>query len=239
MALGTGAAQAEVGSHWNVAGKAIPSGLLPFVQVKEIEELKAAKDPGKHLVLYTHVLGGTLVKLLCTNAELEEFHLLTEGGSLGKIKFTGCEFYLTEVGKTEFLSAACEPKTGTETGVILTNLLKDLIVLHELKPSGVKDTLDRIEPSAAGGPWFTIESSKECAYGAKANVGGVLFLKDCQNEFGVEKVEHLVEEGPLTHLWLLSDTVEHASTIVGSTVLALTDFGAEKHRGLKWSGTAI
>jgi hypothetical protein len=225
-AIGAGTAQAEVGSHWNVAGKSIPSGLLPFVQVKEIEELKSA-EAGKHLVLLTKLLGGIPFHILCTGMQLIEFHLLTEGGSLGKIRFSGCKTLLGEKA-----SPACNPKEG----ILETMLLKDLIVLHKLE-SGVIDTLDRLEPNA-GTTFINFETSPECSVGKKIPVGGVIFLKDCQNAFGTEQVDHLFEQGPLTHLWVLSDTVEHAATIDGSVVLGLINVGTEKHEGLKWSGTA-
>ena len=221
MAVGTGAAHAEVGSHWNVAGSAIPSGLLPFIKIKEIEELKSA-EVGKHLVLLTKVLGSAF-HILCTGAELIEFHLLTEGGSLGKIKFSGCK---TLLGGAP--SPACDPKGG----IIETVLLKGLIVLHKLE-SGVVDTLNRLEPNA-GTTFTTFESSLECSVGSKIPIGGKFFIKDCQNVFATEQTDHLIEEGPLTHLWTISDTPEHASKIHGSVVLALT---VAPHLGLKWSGT--
>lgn len=222
MTFGTGAAHAEKLAHWNVAGKAIASGLLPFLKVKTIEELKSP-EAGKHLVLLTKIIG-LLYHVLCTGAETKEFHFLLEGGSLGKLRFSGCKALLSE--KT---SAACEPKTGTEKGVVETLLLKDLIVLGGTEG---KETLDELVPNA-GETFATLESSEECAVGEKIPVKGKFFIKDCLGKFSEELVDHLIEESSKTHLFVLSDTAEHAAKIDGSVVVALT--GA--HEGLKWSGT--
>jgi len=223
MSFGTGAAHAEKLAHWNVSGKAISSGLLPFIQA-EIEELKVA-PAGKHLVLLAKILKN-LIHILCSGISLINFHFLIEGGSLGKIRFTGCVIL---VGET--VQPACEPHTGIEKGVIETVLLKDLIVLHKLA-SGEVDDLDELVPNT-GETFVALETSEECAVGAKIPVVGKIFLEDCQKEFLVEKKVHLVQQGPLTALWLISKTEEHVATIHGSVNLFLVG----EHTGLLWSGT--
>jgi hypothetical protein len=218
MAFATGSAQAEVGAHWNVAGKSINgTGLKPELQAKELEN--------KTSTLLTKILG-SLYHVLCTGITLIGFVLLDNGGSSGTIRFTNCVAIVNGV-----VQKACEPKSKEVAGVIETNLLKDLIVLHKLE-NGEVDTLDRLEPNE-GETFATIESSASCAVGAKIPVKGKFFLKDCKNEFQTELVDHLVEEGPLTHLFVISDTVEHAGKIDGSVILTL----AGAHAGLTWSGT--
>jgi hypothetical protein len=214
MAVGAGGAQAEVGSHWNVNGSAISATLLPEVGVT------LENSAGR---LSTEALGA-IFEIRCTGTQAEEFVFKVEGGSLGKVRYSGCKIFL---GGKEVVP--CEPHTGTEKGVILTNLMKDLIVLHEGQP------VDRFEPET-GEIIVTIQTSAECAVGGKAGIPviGKFFAKDCKNEGTVEKVTHLVQElGALTELWVLSKTAEHRATLLGSANVALT--GA--HAGLTWSAT--
>jgi hypothetical protein len=213
MAVSAGAAQAEVGAHWNVNGGKVTDALHA--------ELGATLE-GSHGILLSHALGKTF-DILCTAMAFEEAVLKVEGGSSGKIKFTGCKILL---GGT--VSNACEPKDAGVAGVILTKALKDLIVLHEGQP------VDRLEPVTL--PLFSlIETAAECAFGTSIPVlGGKFTFKDCQNEGTIEKVTHLGEElQALTELWVLSKTVEHVAHIDGSANVSL--IGA--HATLKWSGT--
>src|SRR5690348_8619980 len=85
MAVGAGAAQAEVGSHWNVNGSAISSTLLPELKVTELE--------GNDLTLLS-MLSAKNVELLCTGSTLEAIKLGTEGkiATGGSVVFTGCIF---------------------------------------------------------------------------------------------------------------------------------------------------
>ena len=229
MAIAAGSAQAEKGAHWNVNGKNLNEvKLTTLVQVKEIEELKDPVDPGKHLVLLTQI-AKIKVKILCTGAKLEKFELLTEGSALGNIEFTGCKIFLN--GSTT-ASVACEPHTGASKGVILTELLKGLIVLHKLA-SGEIDDLVLLAPDPPATQFVAIQLSEECAIGESIPVIGEFFMKDCQNLFLKEQPTHLIEEGPLTKLFVISESEEHKSVIEGSAILELEG----EHKGLNWSGT--
>jgi hypothetical protein len=213
MAISAGAAQAEVGAHWNVNGSAVTEALKT--------ELGVTLE-NNHGILLSRALGKTF-NILCTSMAFEEAVLKIVGGSLGKIKFTGCVIQLGGV-----ISKACEPKDAGVAGVILTKLLKDLIVLHEGEP------VDVLEPDVA--PLFVLtETSAECAFGSSIPIlGGKITLRDCLKEGRVEKITHLVEELPtLTEFWILSKTAEHRATLDGSMNISL--IGA--HSGLKWSGT--
>jgi hypothetical protein len=218
MAVAAGPAQAEVGAHWNVSGKSINgTGLKPLVQIKELEN--------KTATILTKILG-SLYHILCTAVTLIGFVLLDNGGGSGKIKFTGCIAIVNGV-----VQKACEPKLEGVAGVIETSLLKSLLVLHKLE-NGTVDTLDRIEPNE-GETFTTIQSSETCAVGGKIPTKGKVFIKDCKNEFQTELVDHLLEEGPLTHIFVISDTPEHQAKLDGSLIFTL----AGAHAGLKWSGT--
>jgi len=235
MAFAVASAQAEVGSHWNVNGSSISKELV------EKGVVPAATLEGSHGVLLSHAIGIEL-NILCTSVEFEEARLKLEGSSLGKIKFAGCQITTQKKegkpGEQEVLTA-CEPHTGTSEegkGVVLTNLLKDLIILHE-----GAEGYDRLEPEE-GTRFVVIATSAACAFGENIPVIGKFVFKDCssKNEKGecitegrVEKEVHLTVEGPLTELWTISKTEEHKATIDGSANVFLT----LEHKGLKWSGT--
>jgi hypothetical protein len=182
-------------------------------------------------VLHTEVLK---IKFLvsCTSfttvgVKLEGSGKVTEGG---KVKFSGCK------GETNGSpNANCTPKSkGEAEGVVLTNEGKGQLVLHEVS-AGVKVGLTKLEPKT-GTTFATLEMKEACPVGEKLPVNGVLYLKDSAVE--TLSKEHLIEEGPLTHLYATNtDNAEHAATITGSGWVFLegTAAGAE-HEGLKWSG---
>jgi hypothetical protein len=230
MAFAAASAQAEVGSHWNVNGSAISATLLP------VPEAELTKTSGSlHGVLLSKILGSKF-EILCTAVHFKEAVLKSEGGSLGKIEFTGCVELVGGV-----LQPACEPHTGTQKGVIVTKLLKDLIVLVAGGVAG--EGYDRLEPEE-GSTFTTVESSEECSVGEKVPVIGKFIFQDCgatsenpaactTHEGKVEKVKHFTREGPGTELWVISKTEEHKATIDGGAEVFLTG----SHVGLKWSGT--
>jgi hypothetical protein len=256
MAIAAGPAQAEVNAKWAILKangelvtianplndpKGIGDTLLAEILVKEIEELKDEKEPGKHLVLHTEVAKSPVL-ILCGKMELENADgtglpkLLLEGKVLGRVKFTECSMKLK--GTT---SAACKPhSTGAPEGTILTLLIEGLIKLHELADKTIDDTVLFIGENKEGKleeHFVTLILGKEgeslCAIGEKLPVNGEFSIKDCQNMFRTHLVDHLVEEfAALTHLYVLNDTVEHKAQILGSVLLAL----AGEHKGLKWAG---
>jgi hypothetical protein len=212
-------AQAEVGAHWNVNGSAISASLLPVV--------KAELENGTGSLL--DQVGLNSVKLLCTAMEFEEAVLKTEGRSLGKVKFTGCKTFINGV-----LAPKCEPKSlGAAAGVILTNLLKGLIVLHTAVSA--TESYIRVEPEEGPDKQFVnILLGPSCPIGEEVPVYGKYTAKDCNNEGRVEKVTHLYEEfRPLTDLRLFHPLGEGTpATIDGSANVSLT--GA--HAGFTFSG---
>lgn len=214
MAFAAVSTQAEVGSHWNVSGSAISATLLPAPEA----------EPVTNQTLLSKILGSS-VEVVCEKMGLENAVLKTEGGSLGKIKFAGCTTKVNGVTQ-----AACTPTTNTEFGVILTKLLKDLIVLEGGGVFG--EGYDLIVPEE-GSTFVTIEATGECSIGSKIPIFGTMTLKDSNLEGRVEKVTHLVEEGPGTELWVISKTVEHTARIDGIAAVFLI----REHAGLKWSGT--
>ena len=216
MAFSASGAQA---AQWMLSGNNVSSALLPAITITEIENKSAS--------LLTEI-GGAKVTFLCTAAELTGAKLeaagkLTEGG---KVKFTGCVTLLN--GSP---SAVCTPKTaGQPAGTILSNEGKGQLVLHVTETAN--EGLTRIEPVTAGGNFAVMEFGEECSLPELVPVKGVLYIKDCKGEGEVELVEHLIEQGPLTHLFVISDTPEHAANIDGSAFAAL----AGAHAGMKFSG---
>jgi len=182
MAIVASGAQATAGANWMVSGANIEgTKTAAIAENLEIEELKSATDPGKHLVLLTKILN-ILTHILCTAAAIKNANLIKEGGisNAGKVRFSGCVTKLAE--KT---STPCLPKTAGVNDVIETNAGKGLLILV----GGVGETEIT---STAGGPLATIESSEECAVGQKINIEGKLVLKDCIN-IKEENEKHLIE----------------------------------------------
>jgi len=215
MALGTGVAQAETGAFWQVNGAKLSETLLPTV-------VAAA---GLHITLLSK-LGGKSFHILCLSIEKKETHLVAPAGELGFLRLTACTFLELKEGVTVTLSA-CEPHQGEEKGVIVTKKAKGLIVLNAAKEGVVK-----FEPET-GTTFATISMSSKCAFGENLSIGGSVAFKDGQKKFTEELETHLLEfDSTASHLWVLSDTAEHAATIDGFANTKLS--GA--HAGLKFSG---
>ena len=214
VTMSTGEARAEATANWKVNGSNVSSTLKPGLSILELEN---------NTMSALLKIGGAEVAFLCTGAELTGAKLETEGSLTGgtEVKFTGCVTLLNEE-----VSAACTPRTGGQPyGSLLTNQLKGLLVLHE------GTGLLRVEPNA-GETFTTLQFGEECFLPEVVPVRGQLLLKDCKGELQTELVEHLVEQGPLTHVFAINDTAEHAMVFDGSALVALS--GA--HTGLKWSG---
>jgi len=183
-------------------------------------------------ILHSKIIGKEVL-FECSTLQAVNAKLLA-GGNIGEkagtvaksqVKFSGC---ITKIGGVT--TASCEPRNGTEKGVILTNQGHGTIVLHELA-GGTKDELTQILPDT-GETFATIFLGELCSIGEEVPVIGKAFLKDCKNAFLSHLLEHLVEVGPLTELWVISKTEEHKATILGS---AFAFLGGE-HKGLHFSG---
>jgi hypothetical protein len=217
-ALGGTAAQAEPGAFWKVNNSQIPSNLLPELQ---------ATIEGPHGILLTKV-GLSKVEILCTTIGLKAAKLHELGRITGKAHFSGC---ITKLNGTT--ANACVPHSpGAANGLIETNALHGLLKLHKLADGKIDDI---IEVLPEGGLLFVTlvlgkaaPEKNECAIGEKFDITGHAYLKDCQDELLKEKVEHLLEEGPLTLLLFGANP----ATIDGTAFVSL----AGVHKGLTWSG---
>jgi hypothetical protein len=204
-------------------------------------EVKGEKDSAV-IALDSKALGIEF-QVLCTNFQtigvsLEGEGKITEGG---KVSFSGCSVDTNGKANPE-----CEASAGGgAAGTIITNAGKGQLVLHvlqELKVKNekgeeviVKDTtgLTKIEPKEAGKPFVTISLGPKCPVGESLPVNGVLYLKDCENMVELHLVRHLVEQGPLTELWVTNNNnAEHKATLLGSGWILLS--GA--HTGLSFGG---
>jgi hypothetical protein len=61
---------------------------------------------------------------------------------------------------------------------------------------------------------------------------GTFFAKDANGKFESEEEAHLLEAGPLTELWAISNTAEHVASAAGSLKLSLIG----GNLGKPWSG---
>ena len=237
MAFGTTGAQAEVGAKWLIlpagGGAAVTGSTLHATVGLEIE--KDASGNPIPLVLHSEILKIKTL-FLCTEVIADNAKLLADGTigkeagvpSGSKVLFGGCTTDLNGSPAPE-----CTP-TDPEAGVgkISTKPGHALLVLHELT-GGVKDDLTEIIPDAGLGKTFaTIVLPVGCPIGTSVPVIGKFFLKDCQGLALTHVAKHLVEEGPLSKLFVISETVEHAAVLLGSAWAFLTG----EHSGLLWSG---
>jgi len=180
-------------------------------------ELKAAlvmETDSTDLTLSTKEVGIRFV-VTCTNTEaiginLEVGGKLTEGG---KIKFTGCEAYET-APLTGALSCHIH-SAGQPAGTVLTAEGKGELVLHEIK-AGEKEVLVKIEPKT--GTTLASFLTEKCVVPETNPVNGKLFLRDCEKAATVHQNRHLIEQGPLTSLFVGADTAEHLETSLSGSV---------------------
>jgi hypothetical protein len=200
----------------------------------EAKELKAAVE-GKNetlwLLLLTHVVGLKIeincMKFTLSGVNLEAGGTLTTGG---KVRFEECEVWsLKANGELETL-LECKPhSSGLPAGTIDTNKGKGALVLHELAGGG-KEVLTKIEPEV--GTTFATVLTEGCALPESNPINGVLYLKDCEGKATVHALEHLIEQGPLTSLFIGKDTAEHLETSIDGSAWV---FLGGSHVGLKWS----
>jgi hypothetical protein len=217
MALGATSAHALPGSVWKINGAATTVALKAQLQ---------ATLENSHGILLSKV-GLTSVDILCTSIKFVDALLGLTGTATGKIHFEGCVFKANGV-----VQGVCKPHSpGAVEGLIETNALKALIVLHT--PSGgTAEPVVELTP-ISGTSFLTIVNGKEvgseCAILTKADITGRLFSKDCQKEGTVEKVTHLVEEENTLSALLYGG---NKATLDGSANVVL----ALAHAGLKFSG---
>lgn len=224
MSLSAAAAQAETGAKWNYNGAALAEALKP--------ELAAVLE-GEMGSLLT-VLGGKSIHILCTALNLVGATIFNPNGqTLGKIDFKGCKFLeLVVVGGTTKEIPACTPKGEGVSGLIVSQFIKGLIVLHE-PSAGVKEGIVKFTPDT-GILFTTIPLGEECAFGENLKVGGSVGLKDCAtaactaSSFTTEKTSHLVV--PVLQALVINEGAT-AATIDGSANVTL-----KAPHTLSWSG---
>jgi hypothetical protein len=169
--------------------------------------------------------GGTLLKVNCTalqvNGKLKEGGKSTEG----TVKFSGCEAFLNNETKA---STKCVPETAGTKLVVETKQGLVLVALHEDPVTHVVTTTALVEPETG-----TVDAvfglGATCSVAEEVEVKGDLTLEDCNNEFTVHKVAHLVKEHKTLH-GLTALGVP--ATLEGSAFVFLTGV----HEGLLWAG---
>jgi hypothetical protein len=219
MVAFTGVAQATTGAFWKVGGATAKGG----------EPVEAKTDVEG--VLLTE-LGGKFLHLKCPTINLVGAKLVEpKGGVTGKIDFKGCKlFELVTPGGVLKEVKACEPSAEGVKGLIVTNTIAGLIVLH-IPSGGTKEGVLEVKPAIAGVQFANIILGEECAFGENLKVGGVFFLKDCLKQFSTEVKEHLVEElKELTKLVINEGT--KTATIDGSAWAFL----GSPNAGKLWAG---
>jgi hypothetical protein len=230
MAFST-AAQAE--GVWLILDPGNPTPLTNLPAILELEKDKNLQGI-EHYVLHAEILK-IKVLFLCKNIKLDNA-VIYGAGAIGqavneekgsKVLFTEC---ITELNNKA--APECTPKDPTlGEGGIATKAGHALAILHLLTSDGVKDDIISVLPDE-GKTFATIILPAACPIGTSVPVIGELALQDCEKMALVHLVRHLVEEFPaLTKLFTISETAEHAATLLGSAWAKLG--GA--HTGLLWS----
>jgi len=227
LAVGlVGASPAHAVMHWNVGGAELAAS----------KPIEAALDETG--IMHTKI-GGNTVLFECQAGALVGVSLETEGKVKGgDVKFSEC---VTRINGT--INPICVPLGPLgETGVILTNAGDGLIVLHTTEAGEKQDITEitsLVEETINGvkQPVFArIKMSVECPIGSNIPIIGKLTIIDVTGGFtnGIkileELVTHLIQQGPLTELWVLSKTEEHKANILGKAKVKTTT-------GATWSGT--
>jgi len=231
MAMSAGSAQgATTLFSWLIlnAAKTVATDLLALL---------TGKTDSTHLTLDGEV-AGLKIAVTCTNFTLKGVHLVP-GGKLnetGKVVFTGCKVYKVAPLTEEY---KCTVKTvGAAAGTVETNAGKGELVLHEVK-AGVKEVLTKVEPlTGLEGNFATLRfEGAECVLPELNQVHGTLYLKDCLGFATTHKLEHLVEQGPLTSLYVGGHSAKQLeiTRILGSAWISLTG----EHAGRDWSAMDV
>jgi hypothetical protein len=213
LTISATAARAETGAYWEI-------GLTK--EIKNFSpELNAEAE--FHSVLLTKV-GLAKVEISCIWIRLPFMEPREVGGVTGRIHYEGCTTKLNGNAAN-----ACVPHSpGATNGLIETNVLKGLIRLHtggvpllEILPQFGESFVTLVLGKAA-------PEKNECAIGEKFDIKGKAFVEDAQGEGAVNKITHLVEEGPLSALLFGANP----ATIDGSARVFLRG----EFEGDPWSG---
>jgi hypothetical protein len=210
MAFGASAAQATPGAKWLILHEGAlhePSNANPAQIEGSIENNTAS--------LLTKI-SGSAVKILCTAGNLENAFLVSNGTVKegARVTFTGCKIYIKEIE-----NPSCVPHSpGTAAGTVRTEAGHALLVLHE-PSAGVHEDFTKILPDNAESKFGTVEVGELCPLPEKIPIFGVLYVKDCENAALTHLEKHLITQAPLTHLYALTDTAEHAANIDGSALI--------------------
>jgi hypothetical protein len=226
MAFGVTGAQATASAKWLILDAA--------GQLKEGSTLHAmvnVEADSPVLILHSEILK-IEVLFLCTEVKAVEAKLLAEG-SIGKeagvVKGSKLLFNKCTTDLNLQPASECTPIDPVDgKGTIVSKPGHSLLVLGA---SG-EDLLELIPDTGLGTTLAVIGLPPTCPIGTSVPVIGRFNLKQCENLALTHLVKHLVEEGPGTRLFTISETAEHAATFLGS----MWGFLVGDHTGLKFSG---
>jgi hypothetical protein len=218
MAFSATAAPAETGAQWLLA-RTFGAESVPFLEAK----VGLATETGTSWVL--HSIFGLSLLFECSQLQFVNARLKENGGigTGAQIKFSSCTTKINGSSAPE-----CRPKTEGEEGVIKTHPLHGLIELHK---SGAVEEILRLTPDT-GETFVTFETMKGCVIASKFTMFGKLTFRDGENHLLWYMLEHLLEVGPLTELWMFKKSDEQKVSILGSAWAFLTG----EHEGLWFRG---
>jgi hypothetical protein len=222
-AVWSGAAQAEeTGGSWKYE---LGGVVKTFEGALSEPTVSGEMTTGTVGVSHTTIFG-TSILFECKGILFEEVELTPATPYVKvKLKFDKCGVFFNKVE-----SKNCTPNAlGKSPGTIETKKLKANLLLHKLA-NGTVDKILIAEP-LEGTTLAFLESTEACSLGEKVPIGGKVAIID--SEPTTLKVRHLFKEfEPLTHMYVISDTAEHAAHMLGSAEAFLS--GA--HLNYKWAG---
>jgi hypothetical protein len=219
MAISTSSAQAAFSwLIWNTLGE----------NPKDLKATVFGETDNTDLTLLTKLVGLT-TSITCSGFKFIGLNIEV-GGTLTtgfKVKYTGCEAYEKGVLGTPLKCHVFS--LGKENGTIETNALKGALALHTLAGGGT-EVLVKIEPVEEEA--LVTILTEECILPEANPLNGVLYIKDCEKKALTNSIKHLIEQGPLTSLYVGADTKEHLETNLDGSVRALL---LGDHPGYLWA----
>jgi hypothetical protein len=200
-------------------------------------ELSTAFD-SQHLVLHVKIDGMTgAITCRIMSLSLVSLELKGKLNDGGRATFIECGVYKKVPLSEPFPCTVKSP--GAPVGRIETGELKGELVLHTLA-SGGQQVLAKVQSKAGlEGNLATIRfEGAGCPLPESIVLHGTLYLKDFHNQATVHKAEHLVEQGPLTSLYLGGHSADQLAItkILGSAWIRLA---AGDHADLEWSAMDV
>lgn len=160
-----------------MSAQAVNTTLESGVAITTLLPLRGVEDV-HGWTLDSEAVGGLGIKIHCLNLEVSSANAHPGALATGELKFTTCETLLNNAA-----SMVCLPKEPIVANVKFEGYLHGGNELTLVTPqTGTKFTELKLDKEAG------------CSIGPNFEITGAAIVKDCSNEFLVDKVRHLIEQ---------------------------------------------